>query len=64
MQVGLTISGVQVPVQQIFIGLVLLLAVTTDPNNLRAVLSSIRSARSSRVKVQESASEPTKSTAS
>ncbi len=64
LQVTLTLSGVQVPVQQIFIGLVLLLAVTTDPNNLRAVLSSIRSARSSRVKVQKPASEPNKSTAS
>ena len=53
LQVALTISGVQVPVQQIFIGLVLLIAVTTDPSNLRAVLSSIRSARTSRVRIQE-----------
>lgn len=44
LQVALTLSGVQVPVQQIFIGVILLLAVTTDPNNLRAVLGSIRSA--------------------
>ena len=64
LQVALTISGVQVPVQQIFIGLVLFIAVTTDPNNLRAVVSSIRSARSSRSKVQESVSEQQKSTAS
>lgn len=41
LQVGFTISGIQVPVQQIFIGLILLVAVTTDPNNLRAVFSGI-----------------------
>lgn len=62
MQIALTISGVQVPVQQIFIGLVLLIAVTTDPNNLRSLIAGIRSARSSRVKVQEPASEPKSST--
>ncbi len=41
LQVALTISGVQVPVQEIFIGGVLLLAVLTDPSSLRAVWGSI-----------------------
>jgi ribose transport system permease protein len=52
LQVALTLTGVQVPVQQIFIGLILLLAVTTDPANLRAVLGSIRSVRQGRLKSQ------------
>ncbi len=52
LQVALTLTGVQVPVQQIFIGLILLLAVTTDPANLRAVLGSIRSVRQGRLKYQ------------
>lgn len=50
LQVALTLSGVQVPVQQIFIGFILLVAVTTDPANLRAVLGSIRSVRQGRSK--------------
>ena len=50
LQVALTLSGVQVPVQQIFIGFILLVAVTTDPTNLRAVLGSIRSVRQGRSK--------------
>lgn len=41
LQVALTISGVQVPVQEIFIGGILLLAVITDPSSLRAVWGSI-----------------------
>jgi len=41
LQVALTISGVQVPVQEIFIGGVLLVAVLTDPSSLRAVWGSI-----------------------
>ena len=41
LQVALTISGVQVPVQEIFIGAILLLAVITDPSSLRAVWGSI-----------------------
>ena len=45
LQVALTISGVQVPVQQIFIGLVLLIAVTTDPQSIRSVVASVRTAR-------------------
>jgi len=45
LEVTLTLSGVQVPVQQIFIGAILLLAVTSDPNNLRAVMGSIRTVR-------------------
>ncbi len=52
LQVALTLSGVQVPVQQIFIGLILLIAVTTDPANLRAVLGSIRSVRQGRLKAR------------
>jgi len=43
LQVALTLSGVQVDVQNIVIGLVLLLAVITDPNSLRVVLGSARS---------------------
>lgn len=38
LQVALTLSGVQQDVQNIVIGSVLLLAVITDPNSLRAVL--------------------------
>ena len=56
LQVALTLSGVQVPVQQIFIGSILLLAVTTDPANLRAVLGSVRSLRVGRAKPQTSGS--------
>lgn len=40
LQVALTLSGVQVDVQNIVIGLVLLLAVITDPNSLRAAVRS------------------------
>ncbi len=43
LQVALTLSGVQVDVQNIVIGSVLLLAVITDPNSLRAVAGSARS---------------------
>lgn len=42
LQVALTISGVQIPVQEIFIGGILLIAVITDPSSLRAVWGSIR----------------------
>lgn len=42
LQVALTLSGVQVDVQNIVIGAVLLLAVITDPNSLRAVVGSAR----------------------
>jgi len=52
LQVALTLSGVQVPIQQIFIGGILLLAVTTDPANLRAVLGSVKSLRVGRAKPQ------------
>lgn len=44
LQVALTLSGVQVPIQQIFIGGILLVAVTTDPTSLRAVWGSLRQA--------------------
>lgn len=50
LEVALTLSGVEVPVQQIFIGAILLLAVTTDPNSLRAVMGSIRTLRSGSAK--------------
>lgn len=50
LQVALTLSGVQVPVQQIFIGAILLIAVTTDPNSLRAVVGSLRQATVGRAK--------------
>ncbi len=43
LQIALTLSGVQVDVQNIVIGTVLLLAVITDPNTLRSVLGSARS---------------------
>lgn len=43
MQVGLTLSGVPVDVQNIVIGSVLLLAVITDPNSLRAAAGSMKS---------------------
>lgn len=42
LEVALTLSGVQVDIQQIFIGGVLLLAVMTDPANLRAANASLR----------------------
>ncbi|WP_156794071.1 ABC transporter permease [Aeromicrobium marinum] len=42
LEVGLTLTGVQVDIQQIFIGGVLLLAVMTDPASLRAASFSLR----------------------
>ena len=42
LQVALTLSGVQVDVQNIIIGGVLLLAVTTDPTNLKTVAGTAR----------------------
>lgn len=42
LQVALTLSGVQVDVQNIIIGAVLFIAVITDPASLRAVLGSAR----------------------
>lgn len=42
LQVGLSLSGVQVDVQNITIGAILLLAVITDPTTLRAVLRNAR----------------------
>lgn len=42
LQVGLTLSGVQVDVQNIVIGLILFLAVITDPTTLRVVLRNAR----------------------
>ncbi len=41
LEVGLTFSGVQVDVQQIFIGGVLLIAVITDPASLRVVRGNV-----------------------
>lgn len=43
LQVGLSLSGVEVDVQNITIGVVLLLAVITDPDSLRSVVGSVRS---------------------
>jgi ribose transport system permease protein len=63
-QVALTLAAVQVPIQQIFIGLLLLIAVTTDPNNLRAVISSIRTLRTGRGKVVEPSATTNRSTSS
>ena len=48
LEVALTLSGVQVDVQQIFIGAVLLLAVITDPASLRAVAATVRTSRRGR----------------
>jgi ribose transport system permease protein len=50
LQVALTVSGVQVPVQQIFIGLVLLIAVTSDPQSIRSVVATLRTMRQGRSK--------------
>lgn len=46
--VGLTLSGVQVDVQQIFIGGVLFIAVITDPASLRAFAGSVLSSLQAR----------------
>ncbi|MCC2031541.1 ABC transporter permease [Microbacterium allomyrinae] len=42
LQVTLTLSGVQVDVQDIFVGVVLFLAIITDPANLRAAINGLR----------------------
>jgi len=42
LQVALTLSGVQVDIQDIYIGSILLIAVISDPTQLRAALTSIR----------------------
>jgi ribose/xylose/arabinose/galactoside ABC-type transport system permease subunit len=55
MQVGLTLSGVPVDVQNIVIGSVLLLAVITDPSSLRAAAGSMKSLARSRSGPQPSA---------
>lgn len=52
LQVALTLSGVQVDIQDIFIGVILLLAVITDPTNLRSALAGVRSSLRSREKAQ------------
>lgn len=52
LQVALTLSGVQVDIQDIFIGVILLLAVITDPTNLRAALAGVRSSFRSRERAQ------------
>jgi ribose transport system permease protein len=51
LQVALFISGVQVPVQNTLIGLILLIAVITDPSSLRAIAARVRSALPDRTKV-------------
>ena len=52
LQVALTLSGVQTDVQDIFIGAILLIAVITDPTQLRAALASTRSYFQRREKAQ------------
>jgi ribose/xylose/arabinose/galactoside ABC-type transport system permease subunit len=52
LQVALTFSGVQVDIQDIFIGTILLLAVITDPTNLRSALGGLRASLRSREKAQ------------
>jgi ribose transport system permease protein len=52
LQVALTLSGVQVDIQDIFIGAILLLAVISDPANLRAGWASIHSVFASRKKAR------------
>ena len=42
LQVGMTFNGVESDVQNIVIGLVLFIAVITDPNSVRAVVGSVR----------------------
>jgi ribose/xylose/arabinose/galactoside ABC-type transport system permease subunit len=42
LQVGMTFNGVESDVQNIIIGLVLFVAVITDPNSIRAVVGSAR----------------------
>ena len=48
LQVALTFSGIQVDVQNIIIGVVLLLAVITDPATIRAVIANARAFLSDR----------------
>lgn len=52
LQVALTFSGIQVDVQNIIIGAVLLLAVITDPATIRAVITNARAFLSGRSGVQ------------
>ncbi len=52
LQVGLTLSGVQVDVQNIVIGAILFIAVITDPATLRAVLGNARAFLRSRSEAQ------------
>jgi ribose/xylose/arabinose/galactoside ABC-type transport system permease subunit len=52
LQVALTLSGVQVDIQDIFVGVILLLAVTTDPTNLRTAFNALRLSFLSRKKAR------------
>jgi ribose/xylose/arabinose/galactoside ABC-type transport system permease subunit len=52
LQVALTLSGVQTDIQDIFIGSILLIAVITDPTQLRAAAASVRSFFQRREKAQ------------
>lgn len=52
LQVTLTLSGVQVDIQDIFIGSILLLAVISDPASLRAALNGLKLSLKGREKVQ------------
>lgn len=55
LQVVLTLSGVQVDIQDIFVGVILLVAVIADPSSLRALVARIRSSWPTREKVRASA---------
>lgn len=50
LQVAFTLSGVQVDIQDIFVGAILLIAITTDPTNLRAAFNGLRLSLQSREK--------------
>lgn len=52
LQVTLTLSGVQVDIQDIFVGVILLLAVTSDPTNLRTAFNALRLSLLSRKKTR------------
>lgn len=54
LQITLTLSGVQVDIQDIFIGAILLIAVITDPANLRAALNGLRLSLQGREKARSS----------
>jgi ribose/xylose/arabinose/galactoside ABC-type transport system permease subunit len=60
LQVGMTFNGIESDVQNIIIGLVLFVAVITDPNSIRAVVGSARAFLSSRSASDPAADEPSR----